>query len=690
MNRHGIGISIAMCFVSANAVLAAPTEFNDCFVKAKDGVLVIGNDSIVWEMELNNGLLTKSICLGGQVVADKPKKFAAKPVLQQGKRKPDAVEWNAEVAKATAVAPEHLRVTVTMQYPGWDLKNVFRVYPGCPAIGCDYFIKQTADAPLTFDPQKTRLLQLGLPGKHWKLTSVEFFDRTDARDTLVAETQAVGARNHSSRNKLFAHSPLACDSFRGNIFRAQSLIQGQGVFIVKEAPCSFVQLHYSGSDFRCSEDVLEVVGLGLAPEDLPKGEWVRGYGMAVGVCGDSEQDFLLALRDYQKKERKFVPERDDMIMMNTWGDRNKDAMIGEEFIKRQIDACKRLGVTILQIDDGWQQGLSKNSAFSDGALWDLWKPEDWQPHAGRFPKGFEPVVEHAKRLGVELGLWFHPSNADEYANWEKDAATVASLYRKYGIRYFKIDGIKLFSKRAERNLLKFFDKAMAETAGEVFFNLDATADNRFGYHYCTQYGNVFLENRYATTPKRYYPYRTLRNLWMLSKYVPAERLQIEFLNKWRNQKDYETDDPFAPGAVPFDYIFALAMPAQPLAWLEGSELPKEGFELNATTTVYRGIQADFHEGNILPIGDEPSGRSWTGFQSIKGPGGYLLVFREQNNTALHRMKTYLPPETEIKLTRIMGDGESRNIKTDDESRIELTLPKPHSYVLYRYEQITPR
>ena len=38
-----------------------------------------------------------------------------------------------------------------------------------------------------------------------------------------------------------------------------------------------------------------------------------------------------------------------------------------------------------------------------------------------------------------------------------------------------------------------------------------------------EYGNIFLENRY-TDWGNYFPYRTLRNLWQLSRYVPAERI----------------------------------------------------------------------------------------------------------------------------------------------------------------------
>jgi hypothetical protein len=51
-----------------------------------------------------------------------------------------------------------------------------------------------------------------------------------------------------------------------------------------------------------------------------------------------------------------------MIMMNTWGDRGQDGKINEKFILRELEAGAKLGITHFQIDDGWQQGLSSNSA----------------------------------------------------------------------------------------------------------------------------------------------------------------------------------------------------------------------------------------------------------------------------------------------------------------------------------------
>jgi hypothetical protein len=475
---------------------------------------------------------------------------------------------------------------------------------------------------------------------------------------------------------------------RGNILFGASPLHDTGIFVVKEAPCSFVQLHYPGFDFRFNVKGLSVVGIGMSRTDLPVDEWVRGYGLAIGICGKGETARLKALRDYQKRLRRHDPRRDDMIMMNTWGDRNKDARVGEDFVNKEVDACVRLGVSHLQIDDGWQQGLSRNSAETAGKLWDQWEEKHWQPHTERFPNGFLPVVQHAKKQGVDLGLWFHPSNADDYANWERDARILVNLYRNFGIRYFKIDGIKLPTKRSEINLRRFFDRIQEETDGQVVVNLDATADNRTGYHYFYEYGNIFLENRY-TDFGRYYPYWTLRNLWMLSKYVPPEKLQIEFLNKWRNADKYGPNDPLAPHQVPFDYVFAVTMMAQPLAWFEGSGLPAEAFEQAAPIIqAYREHQSAIHRGVILPVGDEPSGTAWTGFQSIGGAGhGYVVVYREFNESTVAKIALHDLAGKRVTLKHICGHGQDVTAQADDVGAVSFKLPEPHTFALYEYRAL---
>ena len=653
------------------SLLCCNVTASEPFATLEDGTLKIGHDRVVWTFDFGDGqLVTQSMT---DVRSGKTLDFVdRKPDFQLNilPSKAEKAQWSKQIVEQSAVDVRHLRVEVVTEYPSIDLRRVFRVYPGSAAIGCDFYLRLKADTLQSFEP-KNGILQYFRPaGNHWNYRAVEFFDRTDSINNLVRETSILAYQR--------------AVEMRGNVLIAKSPTDGPGFFIVKESPCSFVQLHYPEYDFSCGISGVRVAGIGLSADDLQKDQWVRAYSTAVGISDGSELDTLIALRSYQKSVRRYVPERDEMIMMNTWGDRNKDARVGEQFVNAQVDACRRLGVSHLQIDDGWQQGLSRNSASSSGRLWDLWDEASWQPHAERFPRGFAPVVEHAKKEGVDLGLWFHPSNDDDYSRWEQDAEIMVNLYKNYGIRYFKIDGVKLPTKLSEINLRKLLDRVLEQSDGNVVFNLDATADNRGGYHYFYEYGNIFLENRY-TDFTRYYPHWTLRNLWMLSRYVPAEKLQIEFLNKWRNADRYGADDPLAPANIPFDYQFALTMPAQPLAWFEGSELPDEAFEIAPIVQAYRTHSAAFHEGTILPIGDEPSGASWTGFQSIvDSQTGYLLILREHNATPEKAIPLLGLSGKTVTLEKIAGAGDQSSVTVATDGRATFSLPRSHSFVLYKY------
>ena len=432
-----------------------------------------------------------------------------------------------------------------------------------------------------------------------------------------------------------------------------------------------------------------ITGLGLTETDIREDEWTRTYSCVTGVYTGDELEALTALRNYQKNIRTHLQERDEMIMMNTWGDRSQDTKVNEAFCLQELERAAKLGITHFQIDDGWQTGKSPNSATAKGSFKNIWDNKDyWKPNIDKYPHELTPIVERGKKLGIEICLWFNPSVQNDFADWNKDAEALIGIYRKYGIRIFKIDGLTIPTKTSEINLRKLFDKVLAETDNKVMFNLDATASRRGGYHMFNEYGNIFLENRY-TDWKNYYPYWTLRNLWMLAKYVPAEKLQIEFLNKWRNTQKY-SNEPFAPANYSFEYLFATTMAGQPLAWMEASNLPDEAFKLKKLIEQYKKLQYNFHQGIILPIGDEPSGRSWTGFQSIcdqvnKAPSGYLLIYREDNDQDETWIETWLPEGKEIICTPVLGNGKTMNSIIGRKGSIKVTLPQKNDFVMYQYQ-----
>ena len=235
------------------------------------------------------------------------------------------------------------------------------------------------------------------------------------------------------------------------------------------------------------------------------------------------------------------------------------------------------------------------------------------------------------------------------------------------------------------NLRRLLQRVSAASRGHIVVNLDVTAGRRPGYHYLTQYGNLFLQNRY-TDWANYYPYRTLRNLWQLSRYVPPQQLQIEFLNIYRNTANYAAGDPFAPAQVPFDYAFAVTMMAQPLAFFEATGLPPAARRHGATVKAYRDIQAAVHSGQIFPVGREPNGREWTGFQSLVDAGsGYLLVIRERHRQSQQQLATWLPAGVRVRFEHLLGQGASFTGRTDARGGIAVRLPDEHNYALYRYQ-----
>jgi hypothetical protein len=168
---------------------------------------------------------------------------------------------------------------------------------------------------------------------------------------------------------------------------------------------------------------------------------------------------------------------------------------------------------------------------------------------------------------------------------------------------------------------------------------------------------------------------------MLSRYVPAEKLQIEFLNNWRNADKYPSGDPYAPANYSFEYLAAITFAGQPLAWMEASNLPEEAFKAGDLIKEYASVMKDFHSGVILPVGEEPSGHSWTGFQS---DSGYLLVYREDTPTGEGRLKTWLPAGAKVRLTPVLGSGKKARVKVAEDGTICLKLSEKNSFALYKY------
>ncbi|MFA9479320.1 alpha-galactosidase [Phycisphaerales bacterium AB-hyl4] len=599
---------------------------------------------------------------------------------------PEEGTLDVEQVPGGPVDTAHVRAVVTVRLGRLAVRRTFRLYPDCPAIACDLALRGRGDGPWRstavgamdrsdiestararrpdfFAPVTERL---PLHHRHTRLTCVALRDATDWHNNLVhAETRMPWAR---------------IEMARGNLVLIEALIENTGVFLLKEAPLAEAQLAYPDCDVRFDNKSVQMVGLGLDPADLREDVWVEGYGTVIGMARGGETGLLRALRDYQHRLRARRPDRDASVLVNTWGDRNKDNRISESFALAELASCARLGASHLQLDDGWQTG--QTYVAPDESYWQ--RSDHWAVHPERFPNGLEPVIQRGKELGVEVALWFAPSRANGYADWEKDAQRLVELHRTLGVRMFKIDLVEIPDRAADRRFRAMLDRVLAETDGQVVFNLDATAGRRLGYFDGNRYGLVFLENRY-TDWQNYYPHWTLRNLWQLARYVPPQRFQIEWLNIWRNANQYPQDDPLAPRQVGFEYAFATTLAAHPLGWFEACNLPEAAFEIVPLVKAYRAHQAALHASPVLPIGEEPTGTSWPGFQSVGDHGGYLLVYRELNARPKAQLATWLDPGTAIMARPVIGHGASFEAVVDEASQLPFSLAQPMSWCLYQYE-----
>ena len=463
---------------------------------------------------------------------------------------------------------------------------------------------------------------------HYVLHAYTLSDKTDQHD-------------HPVRAYTTHLNPRMPEEVEGQIFYLENRVSGQTLLFAAETPTAEgLRAGQEGPTFawrpsRVAEGqpphpLLTIRGRRL-DTDVP--EAVTGDRLVIAV-GDDQ--ILRGYRNYlrrqlfRRSDQGFAPEQAHYMMSNTWGDRNRDMRVSEAFISGEIRAAHRLGIDIVQIDDGWQLGRSMNSgdanapAITEGFY--ALDPNYWTVDPERFPNGLAALSQEAQDLGLELGLWFTPDPYEEFVNWERDAETVLGLHRETGIRWYKIDFVHIRSGLGERNYKRFLKRLM--DAG-LRFSLDVTAQERLGLVHEPAWGTLFLENRY-TDFGNYYPHATLRNLWRLAQILPAERLQMEFLNPRRNVDLYDAD-PYGPANYGIDYLFYSVAAANPLFWMELQSLTEADQEtLARAIAVYREVRPELRELYVEPVGACPDGSAMTGFAFTTREGliRYLLVFKE--------------------------------------------------------------
>ena len=495
---------------------------------------------------------------------------------------------------------------------------------------------------------------LSLP-QHTRLLAVSLEDRTDRCNELV----------HVQRWLLHPSEKL---QLNGNLFVFENMLDGSGNIAMKLAPLPAARGVQSQWDLRVFASQEGYTAELFDDQTYP---WnIIAY--AGGQLGRT--------RAVQQAQRQLMSETDINFMSNTWGDRSRDSRMNEAFILDEIKAAARLGVEIVQLDDGWQRGRTSNSveAQSANGRWEGFHNGDvpfWTPDPVRFPHGLEPIIQAAAQHQVAIGLWYAPDSADDFAKWADDVKTVIQLHQRYGVCHLKFDSINARSRTGEVHLNQFFDAINQQSQGRIVVDLDITAGRRPGYFGRVDCGPLFVTNRY-TDWHNYWPHQVLRNLWQLSAWIAPIRLRMIFLNHARNTALY-ANDPLAPQQIAPATMFAPLMFCQPLGWFEIANLPESYFQqVKPLVELWKQHRHAIHDGTILPVGLEPDGVAWSGFLSLADDhqAGYLLICNGMQTSI--NLSRDLPSEVNIRrVKQLAGQG---RLECKD-SLVQLTHLPPQSF-----------
>jgi alpha-galactosidase len=666
------------------------TSFEDCYARWEGGELIIGTELIErrWIVQ-EAGLVSVSFLnrkSGTQWCSGPARQASLVPATGRGDGAvPELTLESVRVVQNLAGKPS-LIATVMLTRGVQKQELEFQVFPRgrgvtIRMVRAEGVAEQREEGSSDEKTASTGIEASALPGAdqipfrdtldvlrvnplHATLTQVILKDQTDHHDNLVFE------------NSWMLHPSEKAIQLSGNLFVLENRITQEGLVFVKHAPLPHARPISNPVDLILHREDLAFLGNGAANDGAGNPSTLLAYS-------GGKEGRTRALHELQRQIRPYFPGRDGLFLSNTWGDRARDSRLSEDFMKAEIEVAAKLGVEVLQMDDGWQKGRSANS-IEKGGVWESYWDFDanfWTPHPVRFPNGLTPVIEHCRAKGVALGIWFGPDSSKDFANWRKDADVIIAMHREHGIAHVKVDAIKARTKLGEQNLRSFFDAVLRETQARVVFDLDVTAEIRPGYFGLMDIGSIFVENRY-TDWHNYWPHHTLRNFWQLSQFIDPLRLRMEFLNPARNKQLY-ANDPLAPIQYPADYLFASVMFASPLGWFEVTGLaPDHIARLARLIAIWKQHRDAIFTSQTLPIGEAPDGTQWTGFVNLNhsGQSGYALIFRELNDQPHHTFALPIPANAKWETRLLAGTGRAEFM--GDQLSVQIDLPLRYLWIYF--------
>lgn len=438
----------------------------------------------------------------------------------------------------------------------------------------------------------------------------------------------------------------------------------EGIMVVKEShKCVNQQGHNTGS-FYVSPKGLFVTGWGLAPEEIVADRFRECWANWTIVYSGGNDGMQLALKQFDRARYPVFPERDIMIINDTWGPANPGGgqFAQEDHLLKEIPLLADLGVDVLRIDDGWQINPW-------GGEKEVFRPS--------YAENWKNINESCRKNKMRLGLWVAIQRA-------KQQDLLLNL-KEANVVTWKVDFDHLNNRAAFENRFKNIREIMKSAWMKTQFSFcPEYADPRYGWYYAKEYGSIYFQNIQEALPEHLImvPYHVLRQHWVMSKYFNGNKLQVLLQNPKRVDTRYSD-----AGKHSHDYCFAMGLPFIPVFFQSAQFLDETGRkELKPLISLYKEHREKMFGCYSFPIGEIPSNTSWAGFQFIndKQDEGYLLMFRE-----LHNLDSTKPIQLKFlagKKIRIsdLRHKTTKDVEVSSDGVVAFTIDNPADYSFLRY------
>jgi len=575
---------------------------------------------------------------------------------------------------------KHIQVVTTLNYPVAKLvvKHVIWVYPDAPGIRTQLRIKAMEGfSPEGLPDNEGRKMDSGhwiaIPGARCEYLPLDFTienarrywgyynnpgSRHDPSREMLEETLVTGYPLFLTEDNNWA-SGMSAEYNNGN----------DGICIVKESPkCVNQQAHNTGS-YYSGPDGLLVTGWGLIPAEIARERFRECWATWSIVWTGANDGMQLALKQFDRARYPVFPERDMFILSNTWGPADPDGarFTNEDYLMKEIPALSKIGVEVIQIDDGWQKGEGRYN-----------EAKGFSP---RYRNGWKDIKAEGDKYGLRFGLWV----TAKLSTAEELDKNVDEL----GFISWKVDFDQLNNRSDYEDRIKKYRGVMKHAWMKTQFTLCPEYDDpRYGWYFCKEYGSIYFQNIQESLPAHLtmVPYQVLRQHWLMSRYLNSNKLQVMLQNPKRANPE-RSDAPL----YSHSYCFAMGVPFVPCFFQSAQYLDPDGQkELRDFITLYKEHRTDIFQCFTFPIGDKPDNQSWSGFQMVNEDDrseSYILLFRELHNT---------DKQKPVKLKFIAGktviisdleSGKSKQHKIPDSGIVDFTINDPGNYLFLQYSVV---